>query len=225
MTAALAWAICAALLLAVLRLRRRLELVAQAAHELRGPTAAFGFAVAALRREPHGVRRALPFESELERMRAGLADLDAARMGRRPPLRERTIPLEHALRTAAAGWRPPTGMEGREIAVRWDAGHAWVRADRGRLSQALGNVMANAVQHGSGPIEVTAVRKGPRTVRVEVRNATDVRRARRGSGRARGRGLVIASRAVHEIGGKLTVERRDGATTAAVELPVDEGSR
>jgi len=223
--ALLGWLVSLALLVVALRLRRRLDLVARAAHELRGPAAALTFAVAGLRREAGGLRRALRFESELERMRAGLADLEAAQTGRRAPARPRTIPLEQVLRGAAAGWRPPADQAGRPIDVRWDAGHAWVRADRGRLAQALGNVMANAVEHGSGPIEITAVRKGPRAVRVEVRNDALASTRRRRRRRGRGRGMGIASRAVREAGGRLTVESSERGTTAALELPLVEEQR
>ncbi|MBA3306938.1 MAG: hypothetical protein H0U25_13600, partial [Thermoleophilaceae bacterium] len=52
------WLMAAGLAAAVLRLRRRLELVAQAEHELRGPATALGLAAAAMRREPGGLRRA-----------------------------------------------------------------------------------------------------------------------------------------------------------------------
>jgi signal transduction histidine kinase len=223
-TALLGWAVAAGLLVAVVRLRRRLELVAQATHELRGPAAALSFAAASLRREVGGVRRAIRFESELERLRAGLADLEAARGGSRAPARPRTVALEQVLRGAAAGWRPSAASAGRGLSVRWDAGPAVdVRADRGRLAQAFGNLMANAVEHGSGPIEVRAVRKGKRAVRVEVRDGGAAVRAgrRRFPPPDRGRGLGIATRAVREAGGSLRIERgRGGATTAAVELPL-----
>jgi signal transduction histidine kinase len=225
-TALLGWALAAGLLVAIVRLRRRLELVAQATHELRGPAAALSFAAATLRREAGGVRRAIRFESELERLRAGLADLEAARRGQRAPARPRTVPLEQVLRGAAAGWRPSAAGAGRGLSVRWDAGPAAnVRAERGRLAQAFGNLMANAVEHGSGPIEVRAVRKGKRAVRVEVRDGGAAVRSgrRRLSPPDRGRGLGIAGRAVREAGGSLRLEReRGGTTTAAVELPLVE---
>ena len=99
------WLLVVGLAVAVARLRRRLELVAEAAHELRGPVAAFAYAVAWLRREPGGVRRALRFEAELARMRAGLSDLDAARAGRRAPARPETVALERLVNGAADGWR------------------------------------------------------------------------------------------------------------------------
>jgi signal transduction histidine kinase len=223
-TAVLGWAVGALLLVVVVRLRRRLELVAVAAHELRGPAAAIAFAVATLRREPGGVRRALRFESELERIRAGLADLDAARAGRRATDLPRTVGLEHAVRGSAAAWQPPPGSR-RDVRVRWEAGHALVRADRGRLAQALGNLMANAIEHGSGPIEVRAVRKGPRAVRVEVKDAghePSHGRTRPARGADRGRGLDIATRAIHDAGGALRLDRRPEGTTATVELPLTD---
>ena len=220
--AILGWVLAVGLGVAVVRLRRRLELVGDAAHELRGPVTAFSYAVAWLRREPGGVRRALRFEAELERMRSGLADLDAAQEGRRAPARPRTVPLERVLGGVAEGWRAAIPGAGRGVDVRWDAGWARVRADRGRLSQAFGNVLANAAEHGSGPIEIHAVRKGSRAVRVEVRDGgPSVRAGRRGATAAdRGRGLRIASRAIEEAGGRLTLERERDGTVAAIELPM-----
>jgi signal transduction histidine kinase len=215
------WLLAGGLALALLLLRRRLELVAEAAHELRGPAMAFAYAVASLRREPGGVRRALRFEAELERMRTGLADLDAARAGERRPARPRTVALEPVVNRAAAGWRAVTGAD-RGVTVQWEAGTACVSADRRRLSQAFGNLLANAAEHGSGPIEVHAVRKGPRTVRVEVRDGGPAAWAGRGrAARAdRGRGLGIAERAIREAGGSFALDRGRTATVATVELPL-----
>lgn len=223
MAAVAGWAAVAALLAFAMRLRRRLEMVGDAAHELRGPAAAMSFGVASLRREPGGLSRALSFESELERMRAALADLEAARVGRRAPARPGTVALEQVLRGAAAGWRSPAAAEGRGLSVRWDAGRALVRADRGRLAQALGNLLSNAVEHGSGPIEVRAVRSGRRAVRIEIGDGGPaVGAGRRRTAPDRGRGLGIAARAVREAGGSLTLDRGRDGTTAAVELPLAE---
>jgi len=222
MTATAGWLLATALAVVVLRLRRRLNLVAEAAHELRGPVAAFSYAVAWLRREPGGVRRALRFEAELERMRVGLADLDAARRGRRAPRRRRTVALERLVNSAAAGWRPLIAGADRRVTVHWNAGRACVRADRRRLSQALGNLLANAAEHGTGPIEVHVMRKGPRSVRVEVRDDGPPRRPGRRRGGDRGHGLGIADRAIREAGGTLTLDRSRAGTVAAVELPLAE---
>ena len=204
MSGATGWMLAIVLACLCARLRRRLELVAAAEHELRGPATAIGLAAAALRREPGGLRRALAFEAELERMRAGLDDLSAARAGRRSPVMPVALPLERVLRGATAGWRPA----GRPMRFHWDAGPAIVRADRRRLAQAFSNLLANAVEHGSGRVEVRGRRAGER-VRVEISDEGP-----------RGRGLGIAARAVEEAGGVLEVECAADGTTVAVELPL-----
>lgn len=226
MSGAGGWVLAALLVLAVVRLRRRLELVALATHELRGPAMAMTLAAATLRREPGGRRRALAFEAELERMRSGLADLEAARGGGRVLPRPAAVPLERLLRGTAAGWRPAATAAGRRLRVRWDAGPIVIRADRGRIAQALGNLVANALEHGSGPVELRGARSAG-AVRVEVRDAGPGAPAgglrRGGSEPGRGRGLAIAARAVEEAGGSLTVERSPEGTVAAVELPLARG--
>jgi signal transduction histidine kinase len=222
------WAVAGALAVALWRSRRRLELVAEAAHELRGPLTAFTFAVGWLRREPGGVRRALRFEVELERMRAALADLDAARRGQRVSARPDLVALDRLVESAAAGWRIPVAGADRSVEVRWHAGRVRVSADRARLAQALGNLVANAAEHGSGPVEIHAVRTGARSVRVEVRDAGPAPRSSSRHGAPppdRGRGLRIAERAVREAGGTLAVAHGRRGTVAAIELPLaDEES-
>jgi signal transduction histidine kinase len=131
------------------------------------------------------------------------------------------IPLERVLRSAAVGWRPAARSAGRRLRFRWEGPPAVVSADRRRLAQVLGNLVSNAIEHGSGPVEVTGRRAGRRAV-VEVRD-----RGPAGSGayapRAdRGRGLSIAGEAVEEVGGRLTVARTAEGTLAAVELPLAE---
>jgi signal transduction histidine kinase len=222
-----------ALVVVVTTLRRRLELVARAEHELRGPVTVLALGLELLRRDPAARRRARTLEVELERMRAGLADLNAARSGGRAGRRS-PVALERLVRGAAAGWEPAARRLGREVRLDWRAGPARVRADRGRLAQVLGNLLSNAVEHGRGAVELRG-RPSPRGVRVEVRDAgglpAPARRPslpgrRRSNGRSsRGRGLAIAAEAVEEAGGSLSIEDADettGATTVAVELPLAE---
>ncbi len=218
------WLALAGMAVVALRLHRRLELVGDAAHELRGPLATVSLALSSLRREPDGPSRAMPFETELERMRAGLADLDAARAGQRAPARPVVVSLERLLRGAVDGWRPIAWANGRDLRLRWEAGGAEVLADRGRISQALGNLVANAVEHGSGPVELHAARMRDQAVRVEVRDSGPSFRGSLSQRplRDRGRGLGIVARAVEEAGGKLTVEHHHDGTTAAVEFPLVE---
>lgn len=215
--AALGWVLVAALGFLVLRLLRRLDLVAAAAHELRGSASSIELVVATLRRDPRGLRAVLALDPPLERMRAGLADLDAARghsHGRSTP---GTVALDPLLRRIAVGWRPAPGLAGRRMRLTWDGRPGVVRADRSRLAQAFSNLVANAVEHGSGEVELRGRRDRDRVV-VEVRDAGPAD-AVRASEPDRGRGLAIAGRAVEEAGGRLRVDSGPGGTVAAIDLP------
>src|SRR5207237_880514 len=92
----------------------------------------------------------------------------------------------------------------------WPSGATVVHGDRLRLAQALDNLIANAIEHGGGAVEVCG-RMDTGYVRVEVTDdgpglpapvAELSRRARRGR-ESRGRGLAIASTVAHEHGGRL----------------------
>ncbi|HEY6779897.1 MAG TPA: hypothetical protein VI111_03035 [Thermoleophilaceae bacterium] len=219
------WGVAAAATRELLRARRRLEAVARAEHELRAPAAVLLLACERMRREPSGRRHAHALELELERMGRGLTALTAARTGRRPPPAGRGgdgRDLRTFVDGALAGWSPSLHAAGRPTRFRWDAGRVGLPAQRGALASALGNLVANAAEHGSGPVEVSGSRV-PGAVRVEVRNA-DARRSQRlgaESSDERGRGLTIADEAAREAGGTLSIERGEADFTAALELPFD----
>jgi signal transduction histidine kinase len=212
---------------ALVRLRRRLELVARAEHELRGPATALELACRRMRREGAGVRYAAVVEAQLDRLRAGLAELDAARSGRRRRAwpRPRPAELSSTARAALAPWELEPGSAGFE----WLGGPAVTRLDRGELSRVLGNLMANAAEHGAGEIRVNG-HTTPGAVRIEIRNPN---RERDGAGSraawpaspvsGRGRGLRIAERAARQLGGRLLVEVGERETVAVLELPRSAG--
>jgi signal transduction histidine kinase len=203
------WALALGLGVAVLRLRGRLELVARAEHELRGPLTAFGLVLESARRG-RPVGEAL--DSELARARAALADLTAARHGCRAPAEPSRFDLERLVRSSAAAW-------GGQVA--WKAGAARVVADEGRVAQAFGNVLANAAEHGEGaPVEVRARRTGA-AVRVEVTNAVGGALPGSGSRGDRGRGLAIAAAASEAAGGTLTAAIGSRAAVATIDLPLE----
>ena len=201
-------------LLATLELRRRLELVARAEHELRGPATGLSLACEALRRDPLGRRHAIVLEAQLDRLRCGLADLEAARRGRRGRAVPAPAELASATEAALRPWREWLGGTSFE----WHGGPAPALLQRGRLAQALGNLVANAAEHGAGEVRVRG-RTTARGVRIEVRNSVASRSA--GSYRDRGRGLAIASRAARDLGGRLLVSLDGELAVAVLELPLE----
>jgi signal transduction histidine kinase len=171
------------------------ELVARAEHELRGAAAALALACEALRRDPAAGEQAAVIDAQLDRLRAGLEDLEAARGG--GAIREDSERVELAALTRAAAKPWATSFE-------WEGGPAPANLDRRRFAKALGNVLANAAKHGSGDVRVTG-RAHEGGIRLQVRN--------------RGRGLTIASEAAEELGGSLSFEIVDDTAVATLDLP------
>ena len=188
-----------------LRLARHAELVADAGHELRGP-------LCAARLGLHGLdddERAAAVDAELRRAALALEDLVAAGSGRRAGARAELVDVGALLDDAAEAWRPLAAAFGAALIVEPMRGRALVRADPVRLAQACGNLVANAVEHGGGPVRVRG-RVVAGRVRVEVRDAgpglaapVSVLVSRRRRRAARGRGLAIAARIAESNGGRL----------------------
>jgi two-component system sensor histidine kinase MtrB len=169
--------------------------LARAEHELRGAATALALACEAVRRDPAARHHAASIEVQLDRLRAGLAELEAARSGAAPPLAPEAVELSELARAAVRPWGS---------SFEWEGDPAPATLDRRRLAKVLGNVLANAAEHGSGDIRVTGrTRNGG--VEVEVRN--------------RGLGLAIASEAAEELGGRLSFEIVDDTAVATLELP------
>jgi signal transduction histidine kinase len=198
----------------LLVLRHRLELIARAEHELRGPVTVLALACEQLARHEAAAHQGRLLEVQLDRLRAGLRDLEAARRGRRSAIYPSMVELRSFAGAAIAPWRHVLSREGRGASLTWEGGGAPLRIDPGRLSQALGNLLANAVEHGAGDIEL----RGRRTsggIRLEVRN-----RHRKGiPPPRRGRGLAIAGKAARELGGRVRVDSLGDSVVAALELP------
>ena len=219
--AALAWA-----LAAHRRLRLRMALVAQAAHELRGPLQAALLGLHGIAAPAGGGARQLA-AVELELRRAGLAldDLEAARSGRRRADRTLTVDVGALLAGAVEGWRPLALARAAELHFAPPATRFLVRADPLRLAQATGNLVANALEHGSGPVRVR-VHGTAEHVRIEVRDqgpglpapVAQLATRRRHADR-HGHGLAVAGRVAARHGGRLLTAPVASGTCVVLELP------
>jgi signal transduction histidine kinase len=154
----------------------------------------------------------------LRRRMARLADAEHELRGAATAialLAEPTPPLRLELDRLSAGLADLAAARGARVAA------PATDLEAGRLAQVLGNVAANAAEHGLGPVAVRARRDGA-VAWLEVANGDGAAARRRRGGYGRGRGLRIARRAARKLGGRLTVEREGGVTRAVVELPSED---
>jgi DNA-binding response OmpR family regulator/two-component sensor histidine kinase len=217
-----------------LELRRRRELVARACHELRGPLTAAHLALYAGARHGDGPPpRLAAIEHELKRAAVALDDLAAARRGRRASDRDEPVDVGDLLAYQATTWRVVASVFGArlELVESQSGSGAIVRGDRVRLAQAVGNLVANALEHGAGRVELLARAHGDR-VRIEVADEGPglpapvrdlTRRPRAGRGR-RGRGLAIAADIADRHGGRLVAAPSARGARLALELPAWRGA-
>ncbi len=252
-TVALAgWAAAAVAGVAVLCVRRtltcRMELVARACHELRGPLTAarlgleLGTRVGSL--SPARLRAL-----ELELGRAALAIDDLSELGHRNRSAGRweEVELLGLLTDSVEAWRSCAGAHGAELSLSCSGGPAFVHGDRLRLAQATGNLLANAIEHGGREVEVrvssapaldgtvsssergpSAARSGHGTVRIEFIDdgpglpapvAELARRGRHSRG-AHGHGLSIADAVASSHGGRLAAAPAEKGARIVLELPL-----
>jgi signal transduction histidine kinase len=207
-----------------------METVARACHELRGPLTAarLGLQLGARVGELSPARlRAI--DLELGRAALALEDLDGVRAR---GLSDAWHPLEavdlgELVADSVEAWRPAAIARSVELTGSWSGRPASVWGDRLRLAQATGNLIANAIEHGGGVIEVRGSVYG-RLARVEVSDtgpglpapvATLARRPRAGRG-VRGRGLAIASAVAARHGGRVAAAPSPRGARLLLELPV-----
>ena len=213
------------------RLISRLHAVALCSHELRGALTAIGAAMSRLEGPSetpdrsrfealrHGFDRALLVARDLETARGALP----VRSVQRPEL----VDLHEVAGRVVDAWNMSMSG-GQQVALDWSAGATHVHGYAMRLTQALDNLVANAVEHGRGPVTVTGRMSGSHvSVCVLDRGAGlvgplfDVRP--RSWQARRGHGLVVARHAVELHGGTLRRVRGPSGSGIEVRLPAAAG--
>jgi signal transduction histidine kinase len=196
-----------------LSLARRRAALNRSLHELRRPLQAMTLAEAADGR------------GQLERAIDALALLDREINGGSAPGRRR-VEARTLAEEAADRWRGPALRGGRTLGFMWRGGRSEVICDPDAISRALDNLIANAIEHGSGPIRIEGSGR-PGFVRLHVANlpglapsTTATLAPRRGRDPRRGHGLGLVSAVAAEHGGRFAACRHRGGTSAVLELPL-----
>jgi signal transduction histidine kinase len=174
-------------------------------------------------------------ELELARATLALEDLSAAWDGRPCRLGAEQVDVPQLLAESVEAWRGAATSRGVELRLEESEARPTVLGERLRLAQALGNLIANAVEHGGGRTEVSW-RSDPTTVKIEVLDqgpglpapVADLarrptvgwpRRARRRVASRRGHGLAIASAIATAHGGRLSAAPSERGARLVLELP------
>jgi signal transduction histidine kinase len=235
------WAVAASAGLAALiarrALARELASVARACHELRGPITAARLGLE-LGARPGALSPARLRALDLELGRAALAidDLSDIRAGRRPPAAWGEVNLCGLLHDSVEAWSPYASCRGARLELRWGGDPVVVQGDRLRLAQAFGNLIVNAIEHGSGAVEIR-VTAGPAgrdgAVRVEICDegpglpcaVADLARRGRGARGAHGHGLAVAASVAAAHGGRLGAAPSERGARVVLELPAAADAR
>jgi signal transduction histidine kinase len=208
-----------------LRAGRRRSSLNEALHELRRPLQTIALAGADGGSPP-------PLESSVQLAAAALERLDREVNGggtlRRPA---EPIELRPLLDAAVRRWRARVGLGGGTLRLRWRAGDAVVCGHRVELSQALDNLIVNAIEHGGPRIWVDArpYKDRVRIVVADSGRASRPQSRREGPGetvarlcgrRRHGHGLTVVRRVAAAHGGRFALRQSERGSLAMLELPL-----
>lgn len=216
----------------------RRESVARACHELRGPVTAARLGLALIGRRgdaPTAKLRAIDLELScaalaLDDLASGSGAGTWVGAGASSDSERRSEPqlvhIPELLADCVEASRAGAHARGVRLESSWSGATQTVWGERVRLAQATRNLVANAIEHGGGPVLVRGHGDGD-VVRIEVTDdgsglpspvAELVRRPRGGRG-TRGRGLAIAATIAERHGGRLAASPSDRGARLVLELP------
>ena len=191
----------------------------RALHELRRPLQALvlmeGSSAQPAATPPAAGRRGL-----IELMESALCDLDRMVNGGTEPASVRRFSLRELLLGCLERWRGAAAASGG-FRVYWDAGPAPIDGDPTRMAQALDNLIANAVEHGSPPFVVTGARVAGR-LRLTVANGGCADASPNGGDPRHGHGTEVVSEVASAHHGRFALCRTGSGCVAALELPLAE---
>jgi signal transduction histidine kinase len=212
---------------------RRRTAMNEALHELRRPLQALALAAHGGSAEPVAPAGSVQLAAvALERLEREINGGPAAVV--RAP-----VPVRPLLEGAVERWSGLAARVGSNVRLRWEAGEASISGDRWELSQALDNLIANAIEHGGPEVTVRGrIATGVEVVAVEIaivdsgrgegagnlRDPVSTLLSRLSGRRRHGHGLRVVQRIAEAHGGEFRLRRRR-PTEAILELPLLAGGR
>lgn len=209
-----------------LRAGRRRYALNEALHELRRPLQAIALASSGSGAgAPHGVN------GSVELAATALERLDREINGGPAAAIRGSVRFQPLLQASVGRWRARAAMAGGSLELRWRAGRAVVLGERSGLSQALDNLIVNAIEHGGPSIVVEARRRdgwlhvsvadSGRSSRPDSRGESPAEVLARLSGRHRhGHGLPVVRQVAAAHGGRFLLRRSEQGSLAVLELPL-----
>ena len=157
--------------------RRQGQFLAMLSHELRNPLAPIANAASVLRTlessNPILVRLREILERQVARMGhliEELIDVTRAAQGQISLVREQ-VSVESVVQAAVAAGHDKLTTAGHRLEIDLPDARLFVRADRGRLAQALSHLIINAAKFSFEPSTITiGVRRAARTVQIAVKD-------------------------------------------------------
>jgi signal transduction histidine kinase len=203
-----------------LREGRRRAALNEAMHELRRPLQVLSLAV------PAELPAAAPVESSLQLATVALERLDREINGASLEEVATDVFVGELIEVAQRRWCNAAALSGRSIELDCNGEVAVIEGDRFELTQALDNLLSNAIEHGSGTVGIRCTCQGEWVsitvadagARSEARGRSH-RRRRDGRSR-RGHGLRVVSRIARRHGGSFALKRTSRGTEAMLRLPL-----